>query len=514
MNVVEITGVDSGGTPTVFYISDKSYVTTSFDTPAHTAFIPALQDPGSIGLNLFADGVTGGAVKFEIGEIVIANSGGDFDNWLTTYGFDGQTVLLRHGDPAPGYPAGCPVIMVGTIDSVEADFQTIIVRLRDGRFVFNRPILTDVYLGNNVLPNGVEGTANDVKGKVKPRVYGTVTNVSRPCINTAKQIYQMSDRFCDVTAVYDAGVALTPGFPRASLAALQSTTPAAGSYDYFLGPPAYFRLGSDPIGEVTFDGGATGGGLGSATAATVAFMLATDAGVASISSSDRNDVNAANGAVVGINLDDGKTFQEALDEVLSSVGAAAFFDTSAQLRMGILTAPSGTPVLSLAPYDIIGVPSRFAPDDVPIPAWSVTVNYGKNYTVQDTGLAAGTTTARRALVGQERRSTAPAQDSSVKLQHPMSPALSIDTLFADPTNMATDAATEAARLLALYKVSHCFYKVTISDELFSSLNPPPKFLDVIQLTYPRFGLDAGQIFRLTGVTFALAKKQVILTLWG
>lgn len=511
MIVLEITGLDAAGAATTFYFSDSQFVTSPTDTPANTAFYPDLLDPGSIGLHLFSDGMTGGAAGLEIGEIVIANTSGAYDNWLSTYGFDGQVAKIRVG-AGGAYPAAFPAVFTGAIEALEADFSKMIVRVQDRRKILDKPLQATTFAGNNVLPNGLEGTADDIKDSPKPRLYGSAFNIPAICVNTAKLIYQVSDKVGFPTAVYDAGVPLTLQSTVATLALLQSTAPPdVGKYYACSDGGAWFRLRSTPAGQVTCDAVASAGGGTVFMPSDVVSAIAVDAGLPLIeqNAADASAMNTSNPQTVGIYVADTTTAADAIEQVLASIGGAVFFDGDGMLRRGVLTAPTGTPALVLRDYDIQGVPQRRPARDVSIPAWSVTVEHSKVYTVQTSGLAAACTDARRAFVARERRSVV-ATDTGVQTQHRLADAITVQTLLAHPSNAATDAAAEAARLLALYKVNRSFFDVTVNTDLVTGT----KFLDVVQIIYPRLGMTSGKLFRLVGTNFDFRKRQVVLTLWG
>jgi hypothetical protein len=179
-----VAAIDAVGTVATFCLSDSKFVTTPADTPPNVAFLDALMNPGSIGLHAYSDGkTTGGTTKLETGEIVIANIDGEFDDWLN-YSFDGRPVTIRTGTGG-AYPGAFQTLFVGTVESIEADWGQITVRLRDKQYLFSQPALVTRYAGANVLPLGFEGAPTDIMGKVKPRCYGTVFNV--PAVQVADQ---------------------------------------------------------------------------------------------------------------------------------------------------------------------------------------------------------------------------------------------------------------------------------------------------------------------------------------
>lgn len=499
--------IDAAGTTSNFYISDNTFVTSPTDTPANTAFEPCIINPGSIGIHLYSDGRTGGASKLESGEIVLANAGGALDAWIN-YSFDGRPITIRSGTTG-AYPASYPAVFVGTIESVEATWSRIVIRLRDKQWKYRLPVLTTTYAGNNSPPNGLEGTASDLKGKVKPKVYGKVMNVSAPCVNTSKLTYQVNTGVvASIDAVYDNGVALTPGVNYATSALLQAATPGASTFDTCLAE-GYFRLGTSPVGEITADV-TQGAAASNRTVAQIIKQLSTDAGVSGseISSSDVTALDALNSDVVGIWIDDASTtFSSAMDSIAASIGAWYGFDSTGVLRMGQLTAPSGTPVATLYDYDVYESIERRAAKDTGVPIWSAKVNHSRIWTVQPSGIATSVTAARRAYLAEEYRSEI-ATDAAIKTQWLQATALEVDGLLTSAAN----AATEAARQLAMFKVRRDIYDVQITLSTFTAYSL--KLMDVVEIEINRFGMSSGKSFRLIGIAYNLETSTVSLSLWG
>lgn len=505
MILIEITAaVDAAGTVQTFYLSTDSFVTAPADTPANTAFIPCLIAPGSLGMNAYSDGRTGGATKLETGEIVIANANGQFDGWLN-YSFDGRACVIRSGISG-AFPGAFPAVLTGTIESIEADWRKLIIRLRDKAWLLERPALEGRYLGNNSLPNGLEGTADDLKGQVKPRAYGKVTNVAPPCVNTSRLIYETG--LCNnVDALYDRGLALTAGAAYTSQADMETTAPAAGQFRAW---PAggYIRLGSTPAGQIAADL-TQGAAASNRTAAQMLKHLAEDAGLTAgeISSADVTALESANSAVLGIWLEGDGTFREAMDSIAESVGAWYGFDSAGVLRMGHLTAPSGTPVLTLYDYDTHDGIERRPLKDNTVPIWRAVCRHTHNWTVQASDLAGSVTDARRAWLTEHSRA-ANSDDAAIKTQWLLAGEMERDTLLTS----AADAATEAARLLALHKVRRDLFDVPVTLDILT--NNSLKLMDVVELELARFGMDSGKSFRLIGIRVELDKHRAILSLWG
>ena len=499
--------IDAAGTLQTFYYSTDRYVTSPSDTPPNVAFEAGLVDAGSLGVSAFSDGKTGGASSLQIGEIVVANDDGMLDA-LMTYSFDGRAVSIYSGDPSAAFPSGFSLVFTGTVESVEADWQKIIFRLKDKEWKLSLPVLTTLYAGTNSLPNGLEGTVSDLKGKVKPRVYGQVYNVPTAFVNTSKLTYQVSDiAVADIQAVYDRGVSVTKGADFANSTLLQAATPAAGTYVTCFAE-GYFRLGTTPSGIITADV-LQGANAAARTAAQIikTLGLASGLSVGEISSADVTALDAANSNVIGVFIDSDAHYTAVMDDIANSVGAFHSFDGQGVLRMGQLTAPSGTPIVTLEEFDIMEGVSRKPPKDNGLPLWRVTVGHTKIYTVQNSDLAGAVTAVQRAILEQEYRTEASA-DASVKTQWLLADEFRRDTLLTSAAN----AATEAARLLAMYKVQRTVYEVGIDLSVFTSNSL--KMLDVVALKINRFGMSSGKSFRIIGYNISLSDNRVILSMWG
>ncbi|NTV11115.1 MAG: hypothetical protein HGA47_10120, partial [Zoogloea sp.] len=226
---LELSGLDSSGSPAVFRAADDIFVTGAADTPAHTHYLRRLSQPGNFAAELFSGSALSGNSRTGGGEIVLANADGRLD-MLLDWAVDGRALVVRRGQPGQIYPAGWQVVLRGTAAGLSVRGDDLVIRLRDRAAELETTMARPIYAGSNVLPDGVEGVETDLKGKTKPRLYGVVRNISPVPVNTARLIYQVSDRAATVTAAYDSGVALTRGADYADLAGMMATTPAAGEY--------------------------------------------------------------------------------------------------------------------------------------------------------------------------------------------------------------------------------------------------------------------------------------------
>jgi hypothetical protein len=230
-------------------------------------------------------------------------------------------------------------------------------------------------------------------------------------------------------------------------------------------------------------------------------------GIASgdITAADITALDTANDAEVGYYAADETTVIAALDALAGSVGAWWGFDSLGKFHIARLEAPSGTPDLSITAAEMLSF-VRIASNDADkgIPAWKVTVNYDRNWTVQGESSVAGyVSQAVKNWLAKEYRSEA-AETASVKTTHLLSPEITVDTLMLD----GTEAATEATRLQTLFGTRRDFLQVKLPRSIQADL------FYLMSVTVARFGYDAGKLFRVIGLDRDFATGRNIVTLWG
>ncbi len=494
------------------YCASQGFVTKPTDIPANIYYDGRIQQPANVQRSVFSGAKTSGATTIGYGELVLVNNDGELD-YLIDYGFDGRLIVIELGIVTPS-DAGVPTwttVLVGTMEQAEFSWDKVTIRVRDRQKELDKPIQLNKYAGNNALPAGLEGVVGDLQGKPKPRLYGTAYNISPPCVNTAKLVYQVNDGAINaVPAVYDRGVALTVGANYATSALMLAAAPAAGSFVTCLAE-GYIRLGSSPAGVVTCDA-VQGAAAGNRTTAQVMKQMLLDAGIAAgdIAAADVTALDAANSAEVGYwaSQQAEQTFIAALDAVANSVGAWYGIDRTGIFRMGRIVAPTGAAVATLTSLELIKI-DRIASQDAGngVPAYRVNLGYKRFYTQQDTDLAGAVTDARRGELRQEYRRIK-SEDTGVLTAHPLATEMNFDTLLID----AAAATTEADRRRDLYKVrrDRLACRVALDPELAVSVDLGA----IVTVQVPRFGYSAGKKFNVIGVRTDLRGGMLDLTLWG
>lgn len=499
------------GTRTL-YLSSSGYTAGTANLPpggaSHIAYDPRIQQPANMRRDVFSRGTTGGASEVGYGALELVNIDGGLDS-LADCGFDGRPLTLLVGEVQRGRTPTWTVVLQGTMEQPEITWEKVTIRLRDRQAELDKPASPNKFAGSNSLPNGLEGVAGDLKGKAKPRIYGRVFNVSPPCVNTSRLIYQLNDgALAAVDAVYDRGVALTAGTAYSSQADMEANAPSAGQYRVWLAG-GYFRLGSSPAGTVTADA-AQGANAAARTVAQLASAIATGPGGISagdITSADITALDTLNSAEVGIWIGD-LSCHEALDKLCASIGAWWSFDRLGKFRLGRVDAPAGSPVAEISSADIISIERQASNDPGRgVSAWQVTLQYKRLWTRQDTDLAGSVTDARRAELREDYRKVV-VNDTAIKTKHLLAPELTFETLLVD----ASAASAEATRRLNLYKAERVTLEVKVAYD--PSMVASIDLGNVVRLTLNRFGMSAGKLFVVTGLRSDLQNKLLYMTLWG
>jgi len=510
--VVEIQYYDTAdSTVKTAYYATEGFATKPSDTPANTVVAARIVNPALLRRDVFDVGTTGGASRVGYGELVLRNDDGVLDAF-NTYAIDGRRLTVRYADSASAaYPSAYTTLFIGTMEQAEITLDTVSIRVRDRQVLATAALQPNKYAGDNVLPDGVEGLTSDLGGKPKVWLRGACFNVSPVMVNTSKLIYQVNDgEVRDLAAVYDSGALLSRDLAGnyADQAAMELTAPGEGEWRMWP-EGGMFRLGSSAVGQLTCD---VIEGLAplDRSAAGIYRRTLMDAGVPyeQISGADLAALDAANRATLGLYVTEETTNQAVLDDIARSVGAWWGIDTDGIWRIKRLEAPSGTAVLELTADNIIDGSLRRVPlNDGGLPAFRVTVEGVPNYTVQTSGLAGYVSAPRRARLAQAHQDGI-ATDSSVQTSYLLAPEMTVSTKLA----CLGAAQTEATRLLALYSVKRDRFEVTVNADAATLAQ-----IDlgvVVNITYTRFNLNAGKLFRVLGYQLDPTEGIASLTVWG
>ena len=193
---------------------------------------PRLKNPALLRTSLM-DGFYAGSSTSDYGDVVLTNTDGSLYS-LKNEMLEGKRIEI--------YQDGS--LMVDSIIlGVSYQQSTMNLTIKDPSAILGEKLNGDVYLGNNVLPDGIEGGTN-IKGNQKLKMLGKVSNIAAILVNSSKLIYHCGGL---PTIVRDKGVELTF---EAITGDLENYEPSAGSW---ASSGEYIRLGSSPVGTVTAD---------------------------------------------------------------------------------------------------------------------------------------------------------------------------------------------------------------------------------------------------------------------
>ncbi|GJE14003.1 hypothetical protein [Methylobacterium longum] len=528
---IEVQAHTGAGGVQTFYAADARLNTGPGDTPANQHFHPSLKTPANFERHLFSEGTTSGASSVASGEVVLANAHGRYDAWAD-YAFDGRPIIIRavpqdHQNEPIGLYKDAPIMIRGTIESLDITdaFRTVRLRIHDRLADLDaKPLLTTRYLGTTTSAGATAEGPATLKDTIKPRAYGKIPNVTPIDVNPFNLIRQVSDRACTSIVVYDGGQPLSLQGDYPTIAAIATATLTAGQYATSLAL-GLIRLGGTPAFIVTADVVAAG----PRDAASFVKQILTDFGITSadIDTASIAALTALNGASCGLWVNDERTALNAISAILMSVGGWIVSNSQGVFTVGRLDLPAGTPAAAFTEWQERGDVNRIAPGDAngSIPAYRVTVRYGQLATVfsedQIAGAVSASTSpamgARRAALQQEWQE-AKAEDMSVQAVHLLAPELTFDTCLTE----ATDAAAEAARLLAIYKVRRDIwnFRVSVTGPSYRTLQgsadvfaPTLRMGSVISLQMGRF-LTTPKLLTIIGRVDDAVADAIEFSAWG
>lgn len=510
IHLVELTGYTAATTSTVYRYATAGYTTTPGDSPANVHYEGRVLGIGSISRSMFAPGQSGVRAnprsEVGVGVITLANVDGELDSLFDgSVSFRERKIEIYAVEDGAAY-ATATLVLRAVISQAALRADTVEISIKDRLYELSSDHSTSTYGGANVLPDGVDGTA-ELAGKVKPLVYGKVFSVAPPCVNTSKLIYHLSDRaLVSVDAVYDGGLEVTAGATYADQATMESTAPSAGQYRAWLAG-GMIRLGTSPVYQITAD--CTADSAGNSTAAQLLNTLARSRGIDDISATDVAAMDVLNSAVLGVLVDGGSTL-DAMDLVARSVGAYYGFDRRGVLRMRRYSMPDASGALPVvAMWNTQALES--VPNGEDVPTQTVRIQYARYWQPIGAGEFAGAVTEdARADLSKEWR--------TAEYDMPPNPNPYQRPLVAERETVLTteaDALAEAARLHGMTAgVRRTFMAsgVSLDDPLLTELDID----DSVELRWSRFGLGEliGTPMLVIQMDEDLIERRADLILWG
>jgi hypothetical protein len=470
---------------------------------AGTFYKPRIENPATFSRSM-AGGQIGGKTSMSFGELTLVNIDRELAAMADDY-YDGRTLTLKIGDPAAAYNTFTTVLK-STIETVAVERERISVRLRDRSVALDKPFSTAKFGGTNVLPNGIDGTADDIKDQPKPRILGRIALMQPVQVNTSKLIYMVNAGAVDaILNVFDAGAYLAKGADYTNQADMEANEPAQGTWRAC---PSIgcFRLGSVPYGQISVSVTEEWDYL-SNTAAGLVQRILTEKGYTSSDwvAADFTTLNSKNAGSLGIVVQGEETTASLIDRICQSVGTWWGFDSLNRFRIARFEAPSGSPVATLTDNEVLEIERQ---PEGQLPLWQTTLKADINYVTQDKKSLAGVVPELRAAWFSSESRDQKAENADVKTQRLLAETETYDSAL----NGISIAQAESARRLALFSQRRDVVTVTLA-------NPADRYatLDlgaVVNVQSDKLSYGTGRLMTVISVSADFQSGTLDLTLWG
>ena len=469
---------------------------------AGTFYKPRIENPATFTRGMGAS--PGGKANVSFGELTLVNIDRELAAMADDY-YDGRTLTLKIGDPTADYSTFTTVLKA-TIETVAVERERISVRLRDRSVALDKPFSEAKFGGTNVLPNGIDGTADDLKDQAKPRILGRIALMQPTLVNTSKLIYMVNAGAVDaILNVFDAGAYLSQGANYTNQADMEANAPANGTWRAC---PSIgcFRLGSQPYGQITASVTEEWDYL-SNTAAGLVQRILTEKGYTSSDwvAADFTALNAKNAGSLGLVIEGEETTASLIDRLCQSVGAWWGFDSLNRFRIARFEAPTGSPVATLTDNEVLEIERQ---PESQLPLWRTTLQADKSFAVQDRKSLAGVVPEDRAAWFSTASRDQKAENADVKTQR----LLAEEETWDSALNGISIAQAESARRLNLFAVRRDVVTVTLA-------NPADRYatLDlgaVVNVQSEKLSYGTGRLMTVISVSADFQSGTLDLTLWG
>lgn len=486
--LIEIEALDETDTPV-----DLTFASGDYTSPEGIYYDNRIKQPALYTSSAYAGDLVKSGSRSAYGEAVLVNPDGELD-YLANYSLDGRgmTVSLRDefGDITP--------LIFGTVGSTTFSDTTISIRLRDPQEILNLDDPEQYYLGNNILPNGLEGVEDDIKGRIKPKVIGVVLNAEPVLVNTARLIYQVQSLPIATTidAVYDRGVLLAKHTTYTTLSDFLAVNVPSGKYADYQG---YFKLGTSATGDVTVDVSTNirkSGDVFSYIASRQGYVTTVD------SMAELNQLGD-----VGFYIRDKKKTSDMLDMIARSIGGYWVINADQSLTAKQLTPPKEISDVSIFDYQILNISRQaLGAGGNGLPIYNVVVRSDKIEKTQ-TDLAGAVLDERKARLAEPYRESVSTLDF-VQQRHPLSETLIVETVLRD-SSKGLDLADRLSRLLSKRRDS-ISVEVRLDEEITSKI----AIGNTVFLQSKKLGYSDGALFTILGFTLDARLSKATLFLWG
>lgn len=485
--ILSIESLDENDQPQTLRFSSARYT-----SPEGDYYDVRLKQPCLFSTNAFTGSVINTASRSGYGEAVLLNLDQGL-NYIADHSVNGRKLSLKLVEEGVDRE-----IVSGTVRNIVFNDGTVSIRLRDFQEQLDEADPEVYYKGNNISPNGVEGTPDGLLGSIKPKVFGSVSNAEPYLVNPVKLIYEYDSlsRPAILNAVYDRGVALSFHRSVTTLSELYDIVVPSGKYVIHKG---FFKLGAPPTGTVTFDAEGVyskAGDVFSNIASRQGFFV------------DGTSVSLLNTTgVIGLYIKETVNTSQILDDICISCGAYWSFTSTGDIFVRLLEKPELETTLNIFPYSIISIQrTSIGSGENGVPVYKFETEYDSIETVQ-TDLAAIVSDSRKERLANQFR-TFVVENQSVKKRNPLAEPVKIKSLFRNKQS----AEVMSNRLLTLFQVrrDRVSAELRLDQETVSALN----IGKTVKIYSEKLGYDAGANFVILGYTIDAKLNKVSIDLWG
>lgn len=174
---VETVFLGGEGSQSTFYFSNGAYVTDPLDTPANTAYAPLITGGVSFGESLTLDG----SASISIGDIELDNSNGELDQYFLSHIWTNRSITIYIGDPS-WKKSDFKLLFKGNVADIGSS----------GRNNLNL-VISDVFqkLNAPITDQTVQITGKNNAVELVPLTFGECFNVTPLLINSGTLTYQV-----------------------------------------------------------------------------------------------------------------------------------------------------------------------------------------------------------------------------------------------------------------------------------------------------------------------------------
>lgn len=484
------------------YFSTNGFTSEPSDTPPNTHYEGRVRSALSFSAELVDESRVRGAAIPSFGSIVLASAGDDPIDYLDELYWNGRECEVKLGGQLSD---GTTLALseygeIGTFiaEGVDLSLEEFVVRIRDPRYLLEKPVLLNTYSG----AGGYEG-GNDLKDKPKPLVFGRVFNIEPVFLGVIGGLYsfQVNDgEVQDIDAVYSNGNALTR----------VDSSPGAGEYavDRSTGT---FQLGGSTLSTVItcdvyglMDNRTSPSIWLSKPGEIVEYLVSSIAGIENIDSASITQLDSDVGYTLGLYITRQEEVLKTVNDIIESVSGYYSFNRSNEFVVGLVQNPSAqSAVEEFNSTNIISIEKLATVR----PSRQIFINHSRSWKVHDLNqIAAATPEARRAFILQDYRTEASSDDPSIVTEiFPLADEERYDTFISD----STDAATEAERLQDLYGVVRRVYRVRVKTQPFQR-----NLGDIVSIEDSRFNLSFPRNYAIIGLEEDALSGEITMVLWG